>query len=985
MKRISIIVAALLASVSLAAQSPMLLNGEWQVGNSRNYTSTAIVPGITTDPAQKNDGQLWYKREIVLPKGSWRAATLELKGARFRPEVYVDGVKVSSAEGGMAATFHKLSGRNVKPGATITLEVALASLNDVPPEDASYIPVADQWRSNNSSCLWDDVVLHFNSAVEVKKVILFPDIADKKLRIDYTVQQVAEKATSKGKGVLKISSADGRNLIERPVKYILGRNSVTLDYAGILDEWSPDTPNMYRMDLTLDTRDSYSMPFGIKEFAIDGKKFTLNGKPCSLRGSTIVWHRWVRDEEGSRLGFDTTWVRDNVVMRLKDHGANLLRFHLGVPPQRILDLCDKYGLLVQYEWSFFHGMPASEESCAEQYAAWLDAAVRHPSIAIYHPYNETEGDQLQRVWSALDTLLPDYPQLAVSERDITHLHKYWWSLFENVGVFHESHEEFDKPIVVDEFGGNYLDGYGNPGGYVTIPESLLRFLGRGHTADMRLKLQDYSHGRIAEYWRRVGAAGIAPFPILSSWEDGNHWFLGPLDEGRPKAVWNSLTAAFSPVAVSAEIWDRNFRPGQTVEFPLWYFNETDSARTMTAKVTVEDAHGKIYYTNTYARQADPFSTQTITAAVQIPEREGAYIIKAELVERPANVKYPVVSKWDVRAFAPKMPSQLQGKKIYIPADENELLDFAAASGLNVTHTPYGTSAALMSRKSWERVAQNDLPFKKELQSLIFAGVSVVMLDVGDIALGQGYPDPDIAALGPHEWKARLDNAKEVRYELFSGIDLILTEAPEPESFYFPTPDNDRLWSSLPAGYSGMWNGYKGGLVVPAYDMSIEGLNARAFVEQWVSRGADRSKIESAQPYYGYELYGFYAYTERQNDLAVMNSLKEQVAFLIEDAPALAVVMNVDTPPTVTDIAAEYQKSRSGVAESLEMMANAGKNLTKTPVMAINFGRNKGRLIISQLLTQGRLAAGFGGDGLYGVRYDATAAQSVLNMLAATEN
>jgi hypothetical protein len=49
---------------------------------------------------------------------------------------------------------------------------------------------------------------------------------------------------------------------------------------------------------------------------------------------------------------------------------------------------------------------------------------------------------------------------------------------------------------------------------------------------------------------------------------------------------------------------------------------------------------------------------------------------------------------------------------------------------------------------------------------------------------------------------------------------------------------------------------------------------------------------------------------------------------------------------------------------------------------ISFGEGKGKLIVSQLLTAGRLARGFGEDGLYGIRFDPVANQFVLNMMEA---
>ena len=98
----------------------------------------------------------------------------------------------------------------------------------------------------------------------------------------------------------------------------------------------------------------------------------------------------------------------------------------------------------------------------------------------------------------------------------------------------------------------------------------------------------------------------------------------------------------------------------------------------------------------------------------------------------------------------------------------------------------------------------------------------------------------------------------------------------------------------------MWNGYRGGLTVPAYDMSVAGLSARSFLEQWAARGADRARLTGGGRYYGYELQGFYAFSDKAGDPAVEAALKERVRFLIEDAPALAVVMSADAPITVTE-------------------------------------------------------------------------------------
>ena len=213
------------------------LNGKWEYGLDREYQGFTQVPGITLNPEEITDGTLWYKRTVELPSGDWNTAILELKGARFRPTVYVNGEKVSYTEGGMTRTFHKISGMN--PGDNVTLEVALKSLAEVPVEDASYIPGVDQWRSNSSSCIWDDVVLHLYKDAAVDRVLVFADTESDSVTFRYRIDgNSAVKA--------EIAILDGKRTIKRlEGKAECGENEVSMSYKGILDEWTPETPNTY--------------------------------------------------------------------------------------------------------------------------------------------------------------------------------------------------------------------------------------------------------------------------------------------------------------------------------------------------------------------------------------------------------------------------------------------------------------------------------------------------------------------------------------------------------------------------------------------------------------------------------------------------------------------------------------------------------------------------------------------------------------------
>ncbi|MFZ0282232.1 MAG: glycoside hydrolase, partial [Bacteroidales bacterium] len=795
---------------------------------------------------------------------------------------------------------------------------------------------------------------------------------------------ILKKKSAKSR--VEILDKSGRRLLSNEAKLSQSPCKIAVDYGNLLTPWSPEHPYLYTAKVSLiegrDTIDQSVFSFGVKDFRVVDKQFYLNNEHITLLGGTVVWHRWVRDKEARTLGYDAEWFTENVILRSKEHGANYLRFHLGVPPEAFLDLCDKYGLAVQYEWSFFHGMPASKESLLEQYPRWFDMAMRHPSVVLFHPYNETEGDQLKVEWDALNEIVKEYPPLVLEERDVIHVHKYWWSLFENLGLYYDSAEQFPKAIMVDEFGGNYLDGEGMIGGYRTSAEAFLRFLGRNNTKESRLEMQTLSNGKVAEYWRRIGAAGASPFCILGSWYDGNHWFLGRLEEGKPKPVWNELTCAWSPRSVSIEMWDRNFLPGQKLSIPLYLFNDTRDKSSFNVRLSLTDSYGKIYSERVLNyNEVVPFTTRIEKNEMEVPFKAGSYILSAELLNRPETVKYPLISKWEIHVFKPRVPEILLQPDVSVAADESEIIQFL--KGSNIRTVPISDPSAkiiMLSEEGWKKIAKADQSLVDRLEAAINKGTSVILLDAGERYLGQGYPR-DKSNLGPLQGVAGKPDTPVKIYNLFGGIKLSFSEAAEPESHIHPGQNDSTLWKNIPLDHTWLWNGMRGGLIVPATIFEFSGLSSSALLSQWLPRGADEAKIKTGN-YFGYELEGFYVFSNSGNDSEAREKLKNKVSFLVNDAPALASSLNPLAPVLITDLSKAYRESQNGIVENLVPMVTAGKNLTRTPLIMLTFGEGKGKLIVSQLLTAGRLARGFGEDGLYGIRFDPVANQFVLNMMEA---
>ncbi len=960
----------------------MMLNGDWEVGTDRHYDRYASVPGLVDDPKRMSEGTVWYRRVLSLPDGDWTHASLKLNGARFCPQVWVNGELIGQSAGGMAPVVFALAHREVRPGADVMLEIALQSLRDVPGDDASRIPDADMWRSNVSSCLWDRVELRLHRDVRLARVLPCTDEERGGVVVKWHSVACRSEARMPQHVRVRLASDDGMTAAESSMPCSGWSGEVFLKHE--LPYWSPECPSCYRLNFELldgngVVLDEDEMTYGRKRFAVHGKQFRLNGKPVTFRSGSLVWHRWVRDPESAALAFDAAWFETQIVRRLKAHGANAIRFHLGTPPEYLLDLCDRHGLMVQVEWLFFHGIRASRDSMVEQWRSWLDLCMRHPSICIVHPWNETDGDEVQIGFQAIEELVPEYPPLVVAHRDVLHVHKYWWSLFENVGLYYDSADQFPMPIVADEFGGNYLDGSGDPGQYPTIRESLLRFLGRSHTREQRLQLHTEANTQIAEYWRRIGAAGFSPFCMLGTPEDGNHHFLGPLADGNPKPVWDGLTAAYSPQSVSLELWDRNFAPGQQAAVPLHGLNETDQAADLLVELRiVSQESGDAVFRQNVSVRVDAWGHTVTEVWLKLPEEEGEWRVCAELINRPSQVERPVISQWRVRTLQVRLPKALRTAVVAVLPGEEELVQLLRNLGVNVMEWRPGSEADVIAATavSWPRI-ENDRELRLELERGLLGGTTIALLGIGPVWLGQGYLEG--GELGPLQGAMRVDEPATAEVELMAGVSVRFTELPEPESCVHPSETDSRLWDGLPQQATWLWNGLRGGIVAPACDMEPAGLGAADFLKIWQGRGADAELIKAGRCR-AYELSGFYVFSE-EDDLRTEEELRAKVRFLFEDAPALQNSLNPNAPVQRYDLGALYRGSADGLAQSMTPLASCGKGLTRTPAVSIGFGEGRGTLLLSQLMVNGRLCEGFGSEGLYGLRADPAAQQMTLNMLA----
>jgi len=166
------------------------------------------------------------------------------------------------------------------------------------------------------------------------------------------------------------------------------------------------------------------------------------------------------------------------------------------------------------------------------------------------------------------------------------------------------------------------------------------------------------------------------------------------------------------------------------------------------------------------------------------------------------------------------------------------------------------------------------------------------------------------------------------------------------------------------------------------EMEVNGLSAAAFEALWRARGADDARLGSDTPLYAYQLGGFYAFSATDHDQATITQLRAKVKFLLEDAPSLQGRITPDGPVDMIDLVGSRREiAPSAAASELMPLANCGKNLTRVPVVLVDFGAPRGRVILSQLLTAGRLLRDDHPLHLYEIGHDPAAEQLVLNLVA----
>ncbi|MEA4890394.1 MAG: hypothetical protein VB070_13140 [Clostridiaceae bacterium] len=178
----------------------------------------------------------------------------------------------------------------------------------------------------------------------------------------------------------------------------LSESSVFTVTRGSMRFWSPETPYLYTLKLTL-AADSTELVFGIRRLTTHGSSFSLNHEPVYLRG--ICEHGYYPDTVHPPR--DINYYRD-VIITLKQLGFNFIRFHTWIPMEEYMRAADELGIMLHVE--------SPNNTTTEEWIQILKYVRRHPSVVICCCGNElliddAGVDKLEHHAALCRELMPD--------------------------------------------------------------------------------------------------------------------------------------------------------------------------------------------------------------------------------------------------------------------------------------------------------------------------------------------------------------------------------------------------------------------------------------------------------------------------------------------------------------------------------------------------------------------------------------------------
>jgi beta-glucuronidase len=478
------------------ARPHQTLNGQWNVivdafdvGDKRKfYTNTTPsspsqlieysfadsqklnVPGdwnTQDDELFRYEGTVWYQRNFDVNKRKNQNYILHFGAVNYLATVYLNGEMIGTHEGGFTPFQFDVT-QTLKDGNN---SVVVKVNNRREPE---YIPTmsTDWWN--------------YGGITRPVKLLEL----DSRYIADYAIEYV-DGQRPQIKATFNAAGDYDRNDKVRFVIPELGVNTTAkLNKNGVAEVtvaakpelWSPADPKLYRTEIRY-ADNTITDEIGFRTIEVDGTEILLNGKPIFLRGISI--------HEENPEGDGRAWSEADgrtLLQWAKDLGANYVRLAHYPHNETMLRLADEMGLLVWAEIPVYWDIQFESEdvyaNAERQFTEMLERDKNRASVILWSVANETpknetrtaflsrlvdkvrELDESRLVTAAINTQsTTEYGRKIddpfAEKVDVIGINTYcgWYEDTPEECANYKWVSDYDKPILVSEFGAGALQGY----------------------------------------------------------------------------------------------------------------------------------------------------------------------------------------------------------------------------------------------------------------------------------------------------------------------------------------------------------------------------------------------------------------------------------------------------------------------------------------------------------------------------------------------
>ena len=327
-------------------------------------------------------GTCYYAREIEkadLPEAD--RYYLEIKGANSSAEVYLNGKKLASHDGGYS-TWRVDMTDTLEAKNLLVIAVDNAPNDRVYPQMADFTFYGGLYRDVNvvavSNSHFD---LDYYGAPGIK---ITPEIngADANVEIEVFLTNAMEAQSL----VYTVKDAEG-NVVAEETKDV-SETKVNFEIKNVHLWHGRKDPYLYTAEAELvagdDVLDNVSSRFGCRTFKIDPEKgFFLNGESYPLRGVSRHQDRW---------GLGNALLpehHEEDIELICEVGATTIRLAHYQHDQYFYDLCDEKGLVIWAEIPYISKhMPTGRENTISQMKELIAQNYNHASIVVWGLSNE---------------------------------------------------------------------------------------------------------------------------------------------------------------------------------------------------------------------------------------------------------------------------------------------------------------------------------------------------------------------------------------------------------------------------------------------------------------------------------------------------------------------------------------------------------------------------------------------------------------------